>query len=90
MKVTKATSTMPSTPPAGDDSPRLNSRGLTSDPVMSTGMRARLPTMRMQMRMTRNKHCKPMMDQRRKRRTEGIVGNVDGYECDDANADEKP
>jgi hypothetical protein len=56
---------------------------------MSTGIRATLPTMRMQMRMRRNKHSQPMMDQRRMWRTEGIVGDVDGYECDDADADEK-
>jgi hypothetical protein len=28
-----------------------------------------------------------MIDQRRMWRTEGIVGDVDGYECDDADAD---
>jgi hypothetical protein len=38
---------------------------------MSMGMRASMATMRMQMR--RNQHCKPMMDQRRMWRTEGIV-----------------
>jgi len=37
--------------------------------------------------MRRKKHCKPMMDQPRMWRTEGIVGDVDGYECDDADAD---
>jgi len=68
MKVTKA---MPFPPPAGDDGPRLNSRGLTWEPVMSTGMWARMAMMRMQMR--RKKHRKPMMDQRRMWRTEGIV-----------------
>jgi hypothetical protein len=31
----------------------------------------------------------PMMDQRRMGRTEGIVGDVDGYECNDAAADEE-
>jgi len=36
---------------------------------MSTGMRGRMATMRMR----RKKHRKPMMDQRRMWRTEGIV-----------------
>ena len=36
---------------------------------MSTGMRARMATIRMR----RKKHCKPMMDQRRILGTEGIV-----------------
>jgi len=45
--------------------------GLTREPVMSTGMSARMVTMQMWMR--RNKHCKPMMDQRRMWRTKGIV-----------------
>jgi len=66
MTVTKA---MPSPPPAGDDGPRLNSKGLTWEPVMSTGMRARMATMRMR----RKKHRKPMMDHRSMWRTEGIV-----------------
>jgi len=38
---------------------------------MSTCMSARMATMRMRRR--RNKHCKPMMDQRRMWRTKGIV-----------------
>ena len=46
-------------------------------------------TMQMRMRMRRKKHRKPMMDQRRMWRTEGIVGDVDGYECNDADADEE-
>jgi len=45
--------------------------GLTREPVMSTGMSARMATM--WMRMRRNKHCKPTMDQCRMWRTEGIV-----------------
>jgi len=45
--------------------------GLSREPVMLTGMSARLATMRMWMRW--NKHCKPMMDQRRMWRTKGIV-----------------
>jgi len=73
MKVMKATSMMPSAPPAGDDGPRLNSRGLTWEPVISTGMTARMARMWMGMRMRRKKHRKPMMDQRRMWRTEGIV-----------------
>jgi hypothetical protein len=36
-------------------------------------MRARMATMGMRMRMRRKKHHKPMMDQRRTWRTEGIV-----------------
>jgi hypothetical protein len=39
---------------------------------MSMGMRGRMATMRMQMK--RKKHRRPMMDQRRICRTEGIVG----------------
>jgi len=38
---------------------------------MSTSMRARMATMRIQMR--RKTHRKPMMDQRRMWRTKGIV-----------------
>ena len=56
---------------------------------MSTGMRVRIVTMQMRMRMRRKKHGKPMMDQRRMWRTEDIVGDVDRYECDDADADEE-
>ena len=37
--------------------------------VMSTGMMARMATMRIRRKM----HCKPMLDQRRMCRTEGIV-----------------
>jgi len=37
--------------------------------------------------MMSKKHRKPMMDQRTMWRTEGIVGDVDGYECHDADAD---
>jgi hypothetical protein len=42
--------------------------------------------MQMQMQMRGKTHRKPMMDQRRMWRTDGIVGDVDGYECDDADA----
>ena len=83
MWVMKVTCAMPSPPPAGDDGPHPNWRGLTWEPVMSTGMRARMATM--WMRMRRKRHRKPMMDQRRMWRTEGIVGDVDGYECEDGN-----
>jgi hypothetical protein len=43
--------------------------GLTWEPEMLMGMRARMATMR----MSKKKHCKPMMDQRRMWRTEGLV-----------------
>jgi hypothetical protein len=57
--------------------------------VMSTGMSTSMATMWMQMRG--NKHRKPMIDQRRMWKTEGIVGDVHRYECeygDDVDADE--
>jgi len=73
-KVMKATCAMTFLPPAGDDGAPLNSRGLTWEPVMSTCMRARTVMMHMQMR--RKKHCKPIMNQRRIWRTEGIVGST--------------
>jgi len=60
MKVTKE---MPSPPPAGDDELLLNSRGLTREPLMSIGMRARMAIMRMSMRRKMNRT--PMTDQRR-------------------------
>jgi len=66
MKVTKV---MPTPLPAGNDGPRLNSRGLTWEPVMLTGMRVRM----VMMQMRRKTHRKPMMDQHRMWRTEGIV-----------------
>jgi hypothetical protein len=72
------------------DGSRRNSRGLTSEPVMSTCMRARLASMRMRMR--RKKHCKPIMDQRRMWRSHLGPRDVDGYEGedgDDADADEE-
>jgi hypothetical protein len=62
---------MPSAPPVGDDGPRRNQSGLKWEPMMLTGMRARMAMIRMRMR--RNKHPKWMMDQRRMWRTEGIV-----------------
>jgi len=45
--------------------------GFTCEPVMLTGMSARMAMMRIPMR--RKKHRKPIMDQRRMWRTEGIV-----------------
>jgi hypothetical protein len=57
---------------AGNDGPRLNSKGLTWEPVWSTCVRARMATM--QIGMGRKKHGQPMIDQRRMWRTEGIVG----------------
>jgi hypothetical protein len=80
MKVTNATSAIPSTPPAGDDGPRLNSRCLIWELVMSTARTVRVATMWMQMGMTRKKHRKLMMDQCRMWRTAVLVGDVDGYE----------
>jgi len=71
MEVMKAMISMASPPPAGNDGLQQNPSCLTLEPVMSTGIRARMATMRMRMR--RNKHCKPMMDQCRMWRTEGIV-----------------
>jgi hypothetical protein len=62
---------MPFPPPAGDEGPRLNSRHFSWEPAVSTGMRARMAMLQMQIR--RKKHRKPMMDQRRMWRTEGIV-----------------
>jgi hypothetical protein len=83
MQVTKAMSAMPSPLPAGDDGPQLISRGLTWEPVMSTGTKARTATMRMRMQMRRKKHRKPMMDQHRMWRTELGTSDVDRYECED-------
>ena len=58
--------------------------------MMSMGMSARMA--RMQTRMRRTKHRKLMMDQRTIWKTEGILGDVDGYEReggDDVDADEE-
>jgi hypothetical protein len=63
------------------DGPRLNSRGLTWEQVMLTGMWVRMATMRMR----RKKHRKPMMDQCRMWRSEGIVlesGKIGQYISD--------
>jgi hypothetical protein len=59
---------------------------------MSTGMRARMATMRTLMRMRRKTHRKLMMDQCRMLRTDLGPSDVDGYEGeddDDADADEE-
>jgi hypothetical protein len=47
------------------------------------GMRPRMVTMRMGMRMRRKKHRKSMMDQRRMWRTDLGQSDVDGYEGED-------
>jgi hypothetical protein len=94
MKVMKATIAMRSLRLAGDDGTRQNSRGLTWDPVIWTGMRARMATMRMQMGMRmgmrRKKYRKSMMEQRGMCRIDLGPSDVDGYEGedgDDADAD---
>jgi len=81
MKVMKAKCTMPSPPPAGDDVPQQNSKDLTSEPVISTDMMARMAMM--QMGINRKKHHTLMMYQHRMGRTEAIGGDVDGSECED-------
>jgi len=48
---------------------------------MLMGRSARMATMRIQMR--RNKYRKRMMDEHTMWRTEGILGDVDGYDCED-------
>jgi hypothetical protein len=45
--------------------------------------------MRMRIRIRRKKHRKALIDQRRMWRTAGIVGDINGYECDNADADEE-
>jgi hypothetical protein len=45
------------------------------------GIRARMATIRMWIR--RKKHHKPIVDQRTMWRTEGLVGDVNAYECND-------
>jgi len=62
IKITEAMSVMPAPPLAGHDVPRLHSRGLTWEPVMSKGMRALTATMRIRMRLSRKKHRTLMMD----------------------------
>jgi len=87
INLTEARSAMPSPLPAGDDGLWLNSGGLTWEPVMSTGMRARMATMQ----MMRKKHRNPTMDQRTMWRTE-CTSTVDRYEGeggDDADKEEQ-
>jgi len=77
----KVTNAMRSPLPAADHRPWPNWRGLTWEPVISTGMRARIAMMR----MSRKKHRKLEMDQRRMWRTEGIVlerGKIGQYISD--------
>ena len=45
--------------------------------------------MRMRMRIRWKKHCEPMMDEGRMWRTQGLVGYIDRYECDDEDADDE-
>jgi hypothetical protein len=71
VKVTKVTCAMLSPLPAGKDSLRLNLRGVTWEPGISTGIETRMA--KMQMGMRGKKQCKLMMDQHRMCRTEGIV-----------------
>jgi len=71
-KLPKVMCAMTSPLPAGDDGPRLNPSGLTSEPVMLMGMTARVAKMRMH--MTWEMHRKQVIDRRRMWRTEGIVG----------------
>ena len=92
MKVMKVMSAMPSPQPAGDHSPWRNSGGLTWEPVMWTGIRARLTTMQMRMRMRTKNHPKSMIDKRTMWKTDLEHRDVNGYEGDDgddADADEK-
>jgi len=76
MEMTTLTSEMLSPPPVGEHGLQLNPSGLTCEPAMSTGMRATRATMQMWMR--RMKHLKPMMDQCRIWRTEGIILETEG------------
>ena len=76
MKVTKPTRAIPSPPPADDDGPQLNLKGLTMEPVMSMGMGVTMATMRMW--MMRKTHRMLMMHQHRIWRTEGIVVETEG------------
>ena len=67
---------MTSPPQAGNDELQLNLGHLTVQPVMSMGMRETMATMQIRMKWKMN--CKPMMDQRRIRRTGGIVLEIEG------------
>jgi len=80
MKLMKSTRAIPPLLTANDDGPQLIIRGLTWEPVMSTGMRATIVMMPLQMR--KKKHRKPMIDQSRIWRTEGIVSETEGIVLD--------
>jgi len=59
---------------------------------MSTGMRARMATMRMRMRIRRKNHRKSMMDQCRMWKTVLGSGDIDrheGEDSDDVDVDEE-
>jgi hypothetical protein len=71
INVTKATSGMPFPSPGSNDGPQMNSTTLTGILVMSTGMRVMMVTVGIQIR--RKMHLKPMMDQYRMWRTEGMA-----------------
>jgi len=86
MMVMKAKIVMQSAPPASNDGPQRNSWGLTWEPVMSTGKRARMATMWMRMWMRRKSYCKWMMHQRRIWRTDLGPSDADGYEGKDGDA----
>jgi hypothetical protein len=81
MKVMNVIVTITSPPPASNDGLQRNSSGLALEPVMLTGMRARMEMMRTLVRG--NMNCKPMINERRMWRTTGSVGHVDRYECKD-------
>jgi hypothetical protein len=89
MNVMKVTSAMPTAPKASDYGPQLTSRGLTWEQGIWMDMKARRVMMRMRRRRWWKKHCNLMIDQCRMWRTEVIVGYVDGYECDDVDANEE-
>jgi hypothetical protein len=72
LQVTTATSEMPSPRPAGNDLQSLSSIGLTWEAVMSTGIRARMVTIRML--MWKKIHHKLFMDHRIMWTTDSIVG----------------
>jgi hypothetical protein len=71
INVTKATSGMPFPSPGSNDRPQMNSTSLTGKLVMSTGMTVSKVVVGIQIR--RNMHLKPMMDQHRMWRTEGMA-----------------
>ena len=74
---------MLSAPPAGDDGLPLNSRSSTWERVMSMGMGAIMVMMRMW--MWKKKHRRPIMDQHRIYRTEGILLETEGIVLESVN-----